>query len=159
MNLDDMIRALEVRRDECQAAIGQLRRIGTLLAGPAVPVKIDRPALEREAGQVPPPVRRRPVVTDAGAAAILAYLQAHGQASKADILAAVHGTSPEHVQQLVRAKRVVATGNTVRRRYAVPKPRGKAARPVPAPAVSTPDMETVWQGGEGLSSYQQRLRG
>lgn len=165
MNGEDMIRALEARRDECQAAIGQVRRILALLHGPAVPVKIDRPTLEREAAQVPPPVRRPVVLTDDRAATLVGYLVAHGPSTKAQLLAGVPGTSPEHLQQLVRAKRIVATGNTVRRKYAAPKPRGAAAKDARAAQVAAlvveapPELETVWRGGEGLSSYQQKLRG
>lgn len=151
MNGDDMIRALESKRDECDAAIGQLRHILALISGPTLPVKIDRPALERAATGAPAQTRRPPKVPDAGAEAIVAYLQTAGPSRKADILKAVPGTSPEHLQQLVTAKRVVATGHTVSRRYSVPLKHGKAA--------GQPESEVVWNGGGGLSSYQQQAMG
>ena len=37
MNGDDILRALEARRDELDRAIGQMRGILLLLTGPAVP--------------------------------------------------------------------------------------------------------------------------
>lgn len=155
MNGDDMLALLEAKRAEIDTAISNLRQVLLVLHGPAVPddpvqLRPRRPDLRR-AHRGP----RHPQAPAALADRIVAWLaKQDAPAAMPDILEQVRGSKRDYVIGLVKAGRLAATGQTTARRYTVAKVNGDALLEhldlMPA---------VVWNGGPGLSSYQQKARG
>lgn len=150
MNGEDMLRALEAKRDEIDTAIRHLRAILRLVPGPAIPEELQQS--RRIMGQHRPRKRREPSpVPPDTAAQIVAYLASQdAPVAAGDILSAVPRAQHWHLYQLKKDGRLRTTGITNSTRYRLP----------PAKTNGTPaGAEVVWSGGVGLSSYQQQVRG